>query len=303
VHSLGAKRPARRRDPNRREAEVSAAPSSRADAAAAERQRERRAGAVRHVLDRLEAGVRAGACSDPSKSRGIDNTASPVEAAAVDQRRNACPVGERTVASLRHDGREPQPRPRPGRLVLKTRPDSVAVTGRCSCFAAGEQQHCCSLEPARRCFRSAGPRQERFGLRAVIARLVQRDNAQTGEPRAPNPWQSSRVGWTRAGDCVCDAADLKEKSDLEPTARVAQLVVRENGSLRLFRRGARRGRGGRPPSRTRPERAVCARGRRAGDRSVALSGQAFSSPPEFAARRSPGCRSSGRTAPGWSYRA
>ena len=31
---------------------------------------------------------------------------------------------------------------------------------------------CCSLEPARRCFRSAGPRQERFGLRAVVARLV-----------------------------------------------------------------------------------------------------------------------------------
>src|SRR5450755_727105 len=68
---------------------------------ATERQRERRAGAVRLVLDRLEAGVRAGACSDPSKSRGIDNTASPVEAAAVDQRRNACPVGERTVASMR----------------------------------------------------------------------------------------------------------------------------------------------------------------------------------------------------------
>ena len=69
-----------------------------------ERQRERRAGLERLVLDRLEAGVRAGACSDPSKSRGIDNTASPVEAAAVDQRRNACPVGERTVASVRHDG-------------------------------------------------------------------------------------------------------------------------------------------------------------------------------------------------------
>ena len=81
------------------------------------------------------------ACSDPSKSRGIDNTASPVEAAAVDQRRNACPVGERTVASMRHDGQEPQPRPRRGRLLLKTRPDSVSVTGRCSCFAAGEQQY------------------------------------------------------------------------------------------------------------------------------------------------------------------
>ena len=92
-------------------------------------------------LPGLAVGVRAGACSDPSKSRGIDNTASPVEAAAVDQRRNACPVGERTVASMRHDGQDPQPRPRPGRLVLKTRPDSVAVTGRCSCFAAGEQQY------------------------------------------------------------------------------------------------------------------------------------------------------------------
>jgi hypothetical protein len=110
-------------------------------ALATERQRERRAGAVRLVLDRLEAGVRAGACSDPSKSRGIDNTASLVEAAAVDQRRNACPVGERTVASMRHDGQEQQPRPCPGRLLLKTRPDSVAVTGRCSCFAAGEQQY------------------------------------------------------------------------------------------------------------------------------------------------------------------
>jgi hypothetical protein len=69
-----------------------------------ERQRERRAGLERLVLDRLEAGVRAGACSDPSRSRGIDNTASPVEAAAVDQRRNACPVGERKVGSVRHDG-------------------------------------------------------------------------------------------------------------------------------------------------------------------------------------------------------
>jgi len=58
--------------------------------AGSERQRERRAGAERLVLDRLEAGVRAGAYSDPSKGRGIDNTASPLEAAAVDQRRNAC---------------------------------------------------------------------------------------------------------------------------------------------------------------------------------------------------------------------
>src|SRR5450755_727485 len=139
--ALGAERSRLRRGCLTREAAVSAARSSQADAATAERQRERRAGAVRLVLDRLEAGVRAGACSDPSKSRGIDNTASPVEAAAVDQRRNACPVGERTVASMRHDGQEPQPRPRPGRLLLKTRPDSVSVTGRCSCFAAGEQQY------------------------------------------------------------------------------------------------------------------------------------------------------------------
>jgi len=122
-------------------AELSTGSVGLGGATASERQRERRGGAVRLVLDRLEAGVRAGACSDPSKSRGIDNPASPVEAAAVDQRRNACPVGERTVASMRHDGQEPQPRPCPGRLVLKTRPDSVAVTGRCSCFAAGEQQY------------------------------------------------------------------------------------------------------------------------------------------------------------------
>jgi hypothetical protein len=74
------------------------------ETAAWERQRERRAGLERLVLDRLEAGVRAGACSDPSRSRGIDNTASPVEAAAVDQRQNACPVGARTVASVRHGG-------------------------------------------------------------------------------------------------------------------------------------------------------------------------------------------------------
>src|SRR5450755_3301553 len=37
-----------------------------AEACALERQRERRAGAVRLVLDRVEAGVRASACSDPS---------------------------------------------------------------------------------------------------------------------------------------------------------------------------------------------------------------------------------------------
>jgi hypothetical protein len=123
------------------EAAVSRDLSEARIAAGLERQRERRAGAVRLVLDRLEAGVRAGACSDPSRSRGIDNTASPVESAAVDQRRNACPVGERTVAGVRHDGQEPQPRSRLGRLVLQTRPDSVAVTGRCSCFAAGEQQY------------------------------------------------------------------------------------------------------------------------------------------------------------------
>ena len=29
----------------------------------------------------------------------------------------------------------------------------------------------------------------------------QRDNAQTGELCAPNPWQSSRVGWTPTGGC------------------------------------------------------------------------------------------------------
>ena len=88
----------------RSEAEVSGGPLEPLDRPRLERQRERRAGLERLVLDRLEAGVRAGACSDPDKSRGIDNTASPVEAAAVDQRRNACPVGERTVASMHHDG-------------------------------------------------------------------------------------------------------------------------------------------------------------------------------------------------------
>jgi hypothetical protein len=149
------------------------------------------------VLDRLEAGVRAGACSDPSKSRGIDNTASPVEAAAVDQRRNACPVGERTVASIRHDEQEPQPRPCPGRLLLKTRPDSVAVTDRCSCFAAGEQQYLLlagagtAVLPLRRAKEGA--------LRAPSRSCASRPLRKPRWARAwrPRSWRSSSAGVSR----------------------------------------------------------------------------------------------------------
>jgi len=87
-------------------------------AAAWERGPERRAGLERLLLDGLEAGVRTGACSDPSRSRGIDSTASPAEVAVVDQRRNVGWVGERLAASEQRDGHEREPRPGPGRLLL-----------------------------------------------------------------------------------------------------------------------------------------------------------------------------------------
>jgi hypothetical protein len=58
-------------------------------------------------------------------------------------------------------------------VALGTRLDCVEPTGCCSCFAASEQQYMPPrLGPVRRCFPSAGPRQERFEPRAVVARLV-----------------------------------------------------------------------------------------------------------------------------------
>ena len=59
-----------------------------------------------------------------------------------------------------------------------------------------------SSEPARRCFRSAGPRQERFGLRAVVARLVpscsdegvDSGGCSAGRATAPGACWSPRIG-------------------------------------------------------------------------------------------------------------
>jgi hypothetical protein len=108
---------------------------------------------VRLVLDRLDAeteparaAIRAGAAGSTTPLR--------LSTAAVDQRRNACPVDERTAASMRHDGQEP--RPRPGRLLLRTRP--IAPRSRVDAPASprASSSVCCSLEPARRCFTAEG---------------------------------------------------------------------------------------------------------------------------------------------------
>jgi hypothetical protein len=99
-----------------------------------ERGQERRAGLERLLLDRLEAGVRTGACSDPSRSRGIDSTASPAEAAVVDQCRDVGWVGERLAASEQRDGQEQEPRPVRVAFCLWTSCGTTRRTGRAVAF-------------------------------------------------------------------------------------------------------------------------------------------------------------------------
>ena len=75
------------------------------------------------------------------------------------------------------------------RAALCSKRDPIASRSRVDAPASpwASSSICCSLEPARRCFRSAGPRQERFGLRAVVARLVRSISEFEGRGASPTP--------------------------------------------------------------------------------------------------------------------
>ena len=61
----------------------------------------------------------------------------------------------------------------PASQPLGTRVDSVDVTAPCSCFATGEQRYLPPRRSSTTVLPLCRPRQEHFGLRAVVVRLVQ----------------------------------------------------------------------------------------------------------------------------------